>query len=45
MDSTYLRAVKHVPRLCEIGVGCLKIEGRTKYIITPCVLRKFIESD
>jgi len=30
MNSKDLRAVEHVQRLCEIGVDCLKIEGRTK---------------
>lgn len=30
MNSKDLRAVEHVERLCEIGVDCLKIEGRTK---------------
>ena len=30
MNSKDLRAVEHVQRLVEIGVDCLKIEGRTK---------------
>ena len=30
MNSRDLRAVEHVHRLVEIGVDCLKIEGRTK---------------
>jgi putative protease len=30
MNSRDLRAVEHVRRLAEIGVDCLKIEGRTK---------------
>ncbi|MCU7919331.1 MAG: tRNA 5-hydroxyuridine modification protein YegQ [Candidatus Thiodiazotropha sp. (ex Epidulcina cf. delphinae)] len=30
MNSRDLRAVEHVTRLVEIGVDCLKIEGRTK---------------
>ena len=30
MNSRDLRAVEHVHRLTEIGVDCLKIEGRTK---------------
>ncbi len=30
MNSRDLRAVEHVQRLMEIGVDCLKIEGRTK---------------
>ncbi len=30
MNSKDLRAVEHVERLIEIGVDCLKIEGRTK---------------
>ncbi|MGB5398320.1 MAG: tRNA 5-hydroxyuridine modification protein YegQ [Gammaproteobacteria bacterium] len=30
MNSKDLRAVEHVGRLIEIGVDCLKIEGRTK---------------
>lgn len=30
MNSKDLRAVQHVSRLLEIGVDCLKIEGRTK---------------
>ncbi len=30
MNSKDLRAVEHVQRLAEIGVDCLKIEGRTK---------------
>ncbi|MGV6809379.1 MAG: prephenate-dependent tRNA uridine(34) hydroxylase TrhP [bacterium] len=30
MNSKDLRAVEHVERLCEIGVDCFKIEGRTK---------------
>ena len=30
MNSRDLRAVEHVHRLAEIGVDCLKIEGRTK---------------
>lgn len=30
MNSKDLRAIEHVPRLCEIGVDSLKIEGRTK---------------
>jgi putative protease len=30
MNSRDLRAVEHVQRLTEIGVDCLKIEGRTK---------------
>ncbi len=30
MNSKDLRAVEHVERLVEIGVDCLKIEGRTK---------------
>ena len=30
MNSRDLRAVEHVGRLVEIGVDCLKIEGRTK---------------
>ena len=30
MNSKDLRAVEHVARLVEIGVDCLKIEGRTK---------------
>ncbi|MES9843403.1 MAG: tRNA 5-hydroxyuridine modification protein YegQ [Candidatus Sedimenticola sp. 6PFRAG5] len=30
MNSKDLRAVEHVHRLVEIGIDCLKIEGRTK---------------
>ncbi len=30
MNSKDLRAVQHVQRLVDIGVNCLKIEGRTK---------------
>jgi putative protease len=30
MNSKDLRAVEHVHRLAQIGVDCLKIEGRTK---------------
>jgi putative protease len=30
MNSKDLRAVEHVQRLTEIGIDCLKIEGRTK---------------
>ena len=30
MNSKDLRAVEHIHRLVEIGVDCLKIEGRTK---------------
>ena len=30
MNSRDLRAVEHVHRLAQIGVDCLKIEGRTK---------------
>ena len=30
MNSKDLRAIEHVARLVEIGVDCLKIEGRTK---------------
>jgi putative protease len=30
MNSRDLRAIQHVQRLMEIGVDCLKIEGRTK---------------
>jgi putative protease len=30
MNSKDLRAIQHVQRLMEIGVDCLKIEGRTK---------------
>lgn len=30
MNSKDLRAVEHVKRLTEIGIDCLKIEGRTK---------------
>lgn len=30
MNSKDLRAVEHITRLTEIGVDCLKIEGRTK---------------
>lgn len=30
MNSRDLRAIEHVQRLAEIGVDCLKIEGRTK---------------
>jgi len=30
MNSRDLRAVEHVHRLTEIGIDCLKIEGRTK---------------
>ncbi|KXX65140.1 peptidase U32 family protein [Marichromatium gracile] len=30
MNSRDLRAVEHVARLIEIGIDCLKIEGRTK---------------
>ncbi len=30
MNSRDLRAVEHVQRLAEIGIDCLKIEGRTK---------------
>lgn len=30
MNSKDLRAIEHVQRLVEIGVDCLKIEGRTK---------------
>lgn len=30
MNSRDLRAVEHVKRLMEIGIDCLKIEGRTK---------------
>ncbi len=30
MNSKDLRAIEHVQRLVEIGVNCLKIEGRTK---------------
>lgn len=36
MNSKDLRAVEHVHRLTEIGIDCLKIEGRTKshYYVT-----------
>ena len=30
MNSKDLRAVQHVPRLCDMGLHSLKIEGRTK---------------
>ena len=30
MNSKDLRALEHVEKLCEIGIDCLKIEGRTK---------------
>jgi len=30
MNSKDLRAIEHVQRLVEIGIDCLKIEGRTK---------------
>lgn len=30
MNSRDLRAIEHVQRLTEIGIDCLKIEGRTK---------------
>jgi len=30
MNSKDLRAVEHVSKLIDIGVDCLKIEGRTK---------------
>jgi putative protease len=30
MNSKDLRAIEHVKRLTEIGIDCLKIEGRTK---------------
>ena len=30
MNSKDLRAIEHIQRLVEIGVDCLKIEGRTK---------------
>lgn len=30
MNSRDLRAIEHVQRLMEIGIDCLKIEGRTK---------------
>ena len=30
MNSRDLRAIRHVQRLIEIGIDCLKIEGRTK---------------
>ena len=30
MNSKDLRAIEHVQRLTEIGIDCLKIEGRTK---------------
>lgn len=30
MNSKDLRAIEHVARLAEIGIDCLKIEGRTK---------------
>ena len=30
MNSRDLRAIQHVQRLMEIGIDCLKIEGRTK---------------
>jgi putative protease len=47
MNSKDLRAVEHVARLVQIGVDCLKIEGRTKshyYIArTTQVYRRAIE--
>jgi len=30
MNSKDLRAIEHVPRLCQMGIHSLKIEGRTK---------------
>jgi putative protease len=30
MNSKDLRAIEHIQRLVEIGIDCLKIEGRTK---------------
>lgn len=30
MNSKDLRAIQHIPRLIEIGVDCVKVEGRTK---------------
>ncbi len=30
MNSKDLRAVQHIPRLCQMGIHSLKIEGRTK---------------
>lgn len=47
MNSKDLRAIQHVHRLAEIGVDCLKIEGRTKsyyYVArTAQVYRKAID--
>ncbi len=39
MNSKDLRAVQHVARLCEMGIDCFKIEGRTKsyYYVTRTV--------
>jgi putative protease len=39
LNSKDLRAVEHVPRLMEIGIDSLKIEGRTKspyYVARSC---------
>lgn len=48
MNSKDLRAVQHVPALCEMGVHSLKIEGRTKshyYVArTAQVYRKAIDA-
>ena len=47
MNSKDLRAVEHVQRLIEIGIDCLKIEGRTKSYYytarTTAVYRRAIE--
>ena len=47
MNSKDLRAVEHVQRLVDIGIDCLKIEGRTKshyYVArTAQVYRKAID--
>lgn len=48
MNSRDLRAVEHVHRLTEIGIDCMKIEGRTKSCYytarTTQVYRKAIDS-
>lgn len=39
LNSKDLRAIEHVQRLAEIGIDCLKIEGRTKspyYVARSC---------
>ena len=42
MNSKDLRAVEHVQRLVEIGIDCLKIEGRTKsHYYTACTAQVY----